>query len=416
LFAGQRARCRVFRLDEGPLVFGRLNLIEDGAHDSRISRQHVRIASVATGFQVTDLDSRNGTFVGGERIAGEVHVAAGSLVRVGGVLLLVVADVLPFQRHGLGVSDGFVAGPALRQALDAVAMTQQLGIVPSLLLFGETGAGKEIAAQVFHRAAGKPKAPFVAVNCATIPKDLAERLLFGSRRGAFSGATDAAGHVQAADGGTLFLDEIAELPLEVQSKLLRMLETRQVLRLGATAYEPVDVRVCAATWRDLRQEVAEGRFRKDLYYRIGQPAVRLPPLRERIEEIPWHVQDTLAAIVVDRPLELSESFVEACCSRPWHGNVRELRAEVRRAAATALARGAKSLTADDLQVTAGSPIEASVKPSVRVEIPEDECAAALAAEGGNVARAAKRLGVTRSKVRRWLERHSIDASRFKARP
>src|SRR4029077_20185067 len=131
---------------------------------------------------------------------------------------------------------------------------------------------------------------------------------FGSRRGAFSGATDAPGHVQAAHGGTLFLREAAELPAEVQTKLLRMLETRQVQRLGATSYESVDLRVCAATWRDLRGEVAAGRFREDLYFRIGQPEIRLPPLRQRIDEMPWHIQHVLDAVLGQRQLSATASF------------------------------------------------------------------------------------------------------------
>src|SRR5262249_3182678 len=159
-------------------------------------------------------------------------------------------------------------------------------------------------------------------------------------RGAFSGATDAHGHVQAADGGTLFLDEIGELPADVQSKLLRMLETREVQRLGATTMERVDVRVCAATFRDLRAEVGAERFREDLYFRIAKAKIRLPALRDRIEEIPWHIQHVLDECRRDAELGATASAVEAFAARFWPGNVRELRAEVRRAAAACLAKGA----------------------------------------------------------------------------
>jgi transcriptional regulator with PAS, ATPase and Fis domain len=251
----------------------------------------------------------------------------------------------------------------------------------------------------------------VAVNCAAIPKDIAERLLFGSRRGAFSGATDAPGHVQAANGGTLFLDEIADLPLEVQTKLLRVLETREVVRLGTTHGERVDVRICAATWRDLRKEVAAGRFREDLYFRISQPEIRLPPLRERIEEIPWHVQQTLETCGLGCPLEAMAPFIEACALRHWPGNVRELRAEVRRAAADACAREATTLGADALSPAAGQRI--TEDDSRAGDVPNDEVARALAVESGNVVGAARRLGIHRNKIRRWLERHRLDARRFK---
>jgi DNA-binding NtrC family response regulator len=237
--------------------------------------------------------------------------------------------------------------------------------------------------------------------------------LFGSRRGAFSGATDAAGQVQAANGGTLFLDEVAELSLDVQTKLLRMLETREVLRLGATNYERVDVRVCAATWRDLRQEVALGRFREDLYFRIGQPEIRLPPLRERIEEIPWHIQHLLDHCGAARQLEASAGFVEACAARVWPGNVRELRAEVRRAAA-ACAQEVRPLAAEDLAPQAGMRIIRETPSVPAAPFPDDEISAALLAEEGNVLAAARRLGIHRNKVRRWLERFGVDARQFKA--
>jgi DNA-binding NtrC family response regulator len=266
---------------------------------------------------------------------------------------------------------------------------------------------------VFHDSGSNPSAPFVAVNCATIPKDIAERLLFGSRRGAYSGAVDALGHVQMADGGTLFLDEVAELPPEVQTKMLRVLETREVQRLGATSYERVDVRVCAATWRDLRQDVASGRFREDLYFRIGQPEIKLPPLRARVEEIPWHIQHLLDELGTTRQLEVTAAFVEACAMRAWPGNVRELRAEVRRAAVLSAEDG-RPLAADDLAPTAGIPMGAPRSAPVSVSFPSDEISKALAAERGNVVKAARRLGIDRSRIRRWLERHGLEARQFKA--
>jgi DNA-binding NtrC family response regulator len=414
ILADQRPAQRVFRVDP-TLELGRAVLAEEDRHERLISRRHVRIALEQAQFVVTDLGSRNGTFIGGRRLTGPTPLPFLATLRIGGVLLLAVQDVLPFLEGGIGVREGIVCGPLLRQALETITLTRRMGLVPSLLLSGETGSGKEIAARVFHEAGGKPAAPFVAVNCATIPKELAERLLFGSRRGAFSGATDAAGYVQAAHGGTLFLDEVAELSLEVQTKLLRMLETREVLRLGATRPEPVEVQVCAATWRDLRGEVAAGRFREDLYFRIGQPEVRLPPLRERIEELPWHVQEALDACCGPGKLHASAAFIEACALRPWTGNVRELRAEIRRAAASSLASGVTTLGAQVLSALAGQPIgRPSNAPEPALALPADEFAAALSAEKGNVLGAARRLGVDRNRVRRWLAQHAVDARAFKS--
>jgi len=413
VFAHRGPAQRVFRLEEGVIELGRLELAERDVLDSNVSRKHVRVAFDGTRFEVEDLRSRNGTFASGSRLTGPTPVPAGTVVRAGGAVLLLTGDTLPFKRHGLDIRDGKVGGPALRQALETIRITREVGMVQSFLITGESGTGKELAAQTFHACGPKPNAPFTAVNCATIPKELAERLLFGSRRGAFSGATDAPGHVHAAHGGTLFLDEIAELSPEVQSKLLRMLETREVLRLGATQYEKVDVSVCAATWRDLRSEVRTGRFREDLYFRIGQAEVRLPPLRERIEEIPWHIQQVLDECGGEKKLAATSAFVEACMLRAWPGNIRELRSEVRRAAAAAVSAGSDVLIAEDLAKTAGRPIGESHAPASSAKFPSDEYAAALAAEAGNIVAAARRLGVHRNRVRRWLERHNVDPERFK---
>src|SRR5262249_24295980 len=155
-----------------------------------------------------------------------------------------------------------------------------------LPIFGETGSGKEGAARQFHAASSRRAGPFIAVNCATIPPLLAERLLFGARKGAFSGAdANVEGYIQAADKGTLFLDEISELQPGVQAKLLRVLQSREVFPLGASRGTQVDVAICSATHRDLRAEVAAGRFRDDLFCRICRPMVELPPLRARPKDI-----------------------------------------------------------------------------------------------------------------------------------
>jgi transcriptional regulator of acetoin/glycerol metabolism len=415
IFANQRARSRVFRWEGTPLELGRLELAEDDVRDSAISRKHLGLRFDGARWRVEDFGSRNKTFVAGQELTEPRAVEAGVPIRAGGAVLLALNDVLGFQRYGVGIRDGVVGGPSLRKALETVALSRKADLLTSVLISGESGAGKELAAKAFHDAGPNPRAPFVAVNCATIPKDLAERLLFGSRRGAFSGATDAPGYVQAADGGTLFLDEIAELPAEVQTKLLRLLETREVTRLGATSSERMDIRVCAATWRDLRQEVAAGRFREDLYFRVGQPEIHLPALRERIEEIPWHVQNVLETCGITRPIEITSAFIEALALRPWPGNVRELRAEVRRCVAAASAQDAKLLAPDGLAPTAGMRIALGAPAASRPAFPTDEVATALAAEAGNVVGAARRLGIHRNKVRRWLERYGVDVEHFKGR-
>ena len=234
-------------------------------------------------------------------------------------------DVGPVQRLGVRVTAGRVEGPALQEALQAVARAARLGT--TLHITGESGAGKEGLARTFHAGGPRPSGPFQAVNCATIPEGVAERLLiFGAKRGAYSGAdADADGYLVAAHGGTLFLDEVAELGLAVQAKLLRVLETGEVLPLGAAKPRKIDLRFCSATHRDLRAQVAAGKLREDLYFRIATPRVVVPPLRERPEEIAW-LLEAAAAEVISPGLALHASLVEGHLPPPAlaSGNVREL--------------------------------------------------------------------------------------------
>jgi transcriptional regulator with PAS, ATPase and Fis domain len=304
-------------------------------------------------------------------------------------------------------------GPSMQRAWKAVLRAARTARV--LHVTGESGTGKELAARAFHDAGPSHGGPFVAVNSASLVENLAERLLFGARKGAYSGAVDAKGFVQSAHGGTLFLDELAELDLGVQAKLLRVLETGEVVPLGTTAPERVDIRLCSATHADLRARVTEGKMRADLFFRLGTPRTTLPPLRERPEEIPWLVAHALhqgeATAERDppaRPPSPHVSLVEACLLRHWSGNVRELLAEVRHAAELAADEGAPVL-ARHLDPAAGRPLEAqpapaSAPPSAPLPPrPSDEAIAeALRASGGNVSRASRALRMHRTQLYRWI--------------
>jgi transcriptional regulator with GAF, ATPase, and Fis domain len=271
-----------------------------------------------------------------------------------------------------------------------------------------------------------------------VPPSLAERLFFGARRGAYSGAdVDSEGYLAAADGGTLFLDEIGDLPAEVQPKLLRALEQGEMLPLGAARPRRIDIAVCSATHVDLRRRVAEGRFREDLYYRVGQPLVRLSPLRARREEIPWLVQATLGRI---GGVAAHVSFVEALLVRPWPGNTRELCNAV--AAAAHVAKGGPDgvVKAQHLDAQVGRTLEATppiaVTPGVTppafaptpTSTPMSTPATSvptppptevslicdvLAKERGNVTRAAQVLGLHRTQLRRLLAQHQIDPRQYR---
>ena len=397
--------------------------------DPLLSRRHARVTFDGGRFTVHDLGSRNGTAVDGQRIHGAHTSASARVLRAGGTVALLCADIRPFLT-GVSVSDELVMGPALRAAWDAIGRAARS--TSTLHVSGESGTGKELAARAFHQRGPRARGPFVAVNCAAIPEGVAERLLFGARKGAYSGAaSDADGYLQAAHDGTLFLDEIAELHLTVQAKLLRVLETREVLALGAAQPRPVNLSVCSATHRELRAEVAAGRLRADLYFRIGRPDVALPPLRERLEEIPWLIARELGR--ADAALTAQAAFVESCLLRPWPGNLRELLAEVRSAAQQALAAGSAEVTEQHLApqagraltvtTTAAPPASAparSVKSPPRtgpLDRPRKEALAALLAKHGGVVQAvAADLGCSRRQIGRWLQEYQISRPPRARRP
>jgi len=409
-------RLRAAPMDRGRLVIGREGDL--AVDDERASREHAELRHSAGRLTVRDLGSRNGTFVDGVQTDGETVASPGAIVRVGRSLVLLAADVRPFDtvREADMGSGEFTVGPHLALSLGEVERTAMRG--DTLALRGESGSGKELAARRYHAASGRGGGPFVALNCAAIPEGVAERVLFGAKKGAFSGAVaDADGSIVAADKGTLFLDEIAELVPAVQAKLLRVLETREVLALGATRPRAVDVRVVVATHRDLRAEVAAGRFREDLYFRVGRPVVVLPPLRERREEIPWLVARAVAAVRED--LAVHTALLEACCTRPWPGNVRELLAEARHAAGEAVACGADRVGVEHLADEAGLPIRLPMgPPGAAPEAEEAEAAepsldraaieAALSRCRANVSAAARELGLHRTQLYRLMKLHGIE--------
>ena len=418
-------------LSDGALTIGREAPAFAALTDPLLSRRHAEVTYGGGQFHARDLGSRNGSSLDGEPLRGGVVARPGARVlRTGGTIFLLCPDLLPYS-SGVQLDGGTVIGPTLHEAWDAIARAARSG--DSLHLRGESGTGKELAARAFHGAGPRRGGPFVAVNCATIPEGVAERLLFGARKGAFSGATaDADGYLQAADGGTLFLDEIGELQPPVQAKLLRVLELREVVPLGASQPQTVDLRFVSATHKDLRAEATAGRLRQDLYFRIGRPEVTLPPLRERLEEIPWLVASEVERIGAG--LTAHASLVEACLLRPWPGNVRELAIEARAAAQAAIAAGSREVTEAHLSPAAGRPLGSGPPPDVppaeapasarpgaaeprarRTTPPSREALEALLAKhAGVIQEVAGELGCSRRQVGRFIELHRIDRARFRA--
>jgi transcriptional regulator of acetoin/glycerol metabolism len=416
------------RLHDGYVELGREHPAFADFPDPCLSRRHVAIRFDGQRFYATDLTSRNGTSVDGEHIRSGMPRVVTRLVRVGDSLLLILPDIEPFERFGVRVAGDRVEGPALQEVLRAVIQVARYG--STLHITGESGAGKEGLARAFHAGGVGAARSFVAVNCATIPEGIAERLLFGAKRGTYSGAdADADGYVQTAHGGTLFLDEVAELSLGVQAKLLRVLETGEVLQLGASKPQMVNLRFCSATHRDLRAHVAIGKLRADLYYRMAIPRVAVLPLRERPEEIPWLLTAEIAKIAPD--LLPHVSLVETCLLRPWPGNVREFLVEIRTAAQSAVSMGSKPVDARHLHSTAGSAFAVTPKdehpsstaitspyqgePSRAAPTPppsRSRITRALKQSGGNISACARELGVHRTQLKRWMERYGIHARTF----
>ena len=328
--------------DEGleqPIVAKVVVGTDPGAHlvlrDRRVSRKHAEFTIDEGRILLRDIGSRNGTFVGQHRVV-ETELPLGAIVRLGDTLVGVhprwyVREVSPSQAKSFGE----VTGKSLRMREIFAVLERVAPSDVTVLVEGESGTGKELVARSVRAASRRAEQPYVVFDCASVPRELAESELFGHRRGAFSGAVaDRAGAFQQANGGTIFLDELGELPLELQPKLLRVLETGELRRVGDDDMRQVDVRVIAATNRDLRAEVRRGRFREDLLYRLEVVKVRLPPLRERFEDIPEIVRHLLREeLSSDDPI--GGANLQRLMAHSWPGNVRELRNVLERAVALA---------------------------------------------------------------------------------
>jgi transcriptional regulator with GAF, ATPase, and Fis domain len=300
--------------------------------DVTVSREHCEIELHESGFRVRDLRSKNGVRVGGLRVY-DVSSSEALELRLGETLLS-IAPLSNSEVRERASDDRF--GDLLGESSKMRELFAILSRVApsdlSVVIEGETGTGKELVAHSIHRASARAAGPFVVFDCSAVSSSLIESDLFGHERGAFTGATGArAGALAEADGGTLFLDEIGELPLDLQQKLLRCLQSGEFKRVGATRFEKTDVRVIAATHRDLRSEIKAGRFREDLYYRLEGVAVHVPPLRERLSDLPHLVQHFMTQTDPAATLSaLPPGTLDMFRAHRWPGNVRELRNAVRR--------------------------------------------------------------------------------------
>ncbi|MBW2734282.1 MAG: sigma 54-interacting transcriptional regulator [Deltaproteobacteria bacterium] len=379
--------------------------------DSSLSRCHAVIAFGPREITLRDLGSHNGTQLNGSRFHGEAKVVPGDVVRCGSTVLMVVPDVAAYKGWPKSaLVEPLLGGPVMEQVrrrLDVLA-TQPVEV----LICGESGTGKDVAARYLHTRSGC-KGDYVPLNCAAVPEALFEAELFGATKGAFTGAVaNRSGLMQAARGGTLFLDEIGELPLSLQPKLLRAVELREVRQVGSNQLQHVDLRLAAATNRDLAQEVECERFRADLYHRLCGAQVQIPPLRARRDDIVIFAERFLAhhqASFQSAPAVcMSAAFVERLLLGAWKGNVRELERMLREALVQATMEQQTCLQVEHLPAIslAGAQGEGEDEEIMRLR-------RALTTAGGNVSRAAAELGMRRGRVYELLKVHGLVAEDFR---
>jgi two-component system, NtrC family, response regulator GlrR len=313
-----------FQLVEASCVLGAGREADMVIESDTASRRHAELRLVPEGVHVTDLQSKNGLFYLGQRFQSMI-LQPGGRFRLGSVEIALDLDLDTFAQRASGEPDGYAdligVSAGMRHLFSQLLRLE--GSKVNLLIAGETGTGKELVARAIHEHSPVRTGPLVTINCAALDRNLVRSELFGHKKGSFTGATQQQlGAFAAADGGTLFLDEIGELPLEVQPVLLRALEMRAIAPVGSHAEQAVDVRLIAATHRDLRAQVDAGRFREDLFYRVQVVRLEVPPLRERMQDIPL-----LARSIARRQgvVALPDDFVEALSRHTWPGNVRELR-------------------------------------------------------------------------------------------
>lgn len=388
--------------------------------DNTISALHAEITRSERGVLIRDLGSTNGISVDGRRVEG-VYLEDRTLVRLGETEIRIGAlkqhaevEVVAEDRFG----DLVGASMAMRAVF--AKLQRVAGNDITVLITGETGCGKELAAAAVRDHGSRAAAPFVVVDCGALPHNLIESELFGHERGAYTGAErKRAGAFERANTGTLFLDEVGELPMALQPTLLGVLERRQVRRVGGNSDIALDVRVIAATNRDLASEVGRGLFRADLFYRLAVVEIRLPALRERNEDVPLLVEHFLAQVPGERPT-IGPDMMARLKEHPWPGNVRELRNVIERAAALeeplelrqelrAVVKGGGAPvapTSSAAEVDLQTPFKEQ-KGAMVATFEEKYIRALLEETGGNVTQAAKRAGIDRMYVYKLMSRYGV---------
>jgi transcriptional regulator with GAF, ATPase, and Fis domain len=402
--------------------------------DPTVSRMHAELEVRDDGVWIRDLQSKNGTYVNNIRVI-HARVADAAVIRLGSVELTaryhrasVAVALWPSDRLG-ALLGGSVAMRELFARIVRVAATES-----SVLVRGETGTGKELVAKAIHEHSSRKSGPFVTVDCGAMPPDLLEAELFGHVRGAFTGATSTReGAFESAEGGTVFLDEIGELPLQLQPKLLRVLDSRTIRRVGESQYRAVNVRIVSATHRDLASMVSAGAFREDLYFRLAVLPLRVAALRERLEDVPLLAASFVSPAI--RQQILTPTVLATLSSLPWLGNVRELRNTIERIVALGADEGLGMVDGPLRDTPALAPVTRAIQPTsvlprapsvlppaavidpsrpfkaVRDEwmdqLEREYVTALLKLHHRNISAAASAAGLDRSYLHRLIKRHNL---------
>ena len=387
--------------------------------DRSVSRRHAEVRREGDFVIVRDLNSTNGTYYRDARV-GEVFVPLGGEISFGKTRVKILPEELSIEaKPHIQERLGSLIGGDLRMREIFTLIEDIADSDVTVVIEGETGTGKELVAQAIHERSQRAKRPFVVFDCTNQPKDLIESSLFGHVRGAYTGATaPRAGAFERANSGTIFLDELGEFSLDLQPKLLRVLESREIQKVGGDGYEPVDVRVIAATNRNLRAEVRAGRFREDLYYRLAVVKLQLPPLRDRTADIPRLVEHFLE--ISGANCQVDPRCYDKLKYYGWPGNVRELKNVVDRAAA--LSRGknnvdlSRFIQNEEDDGMSSSPAPADTKLSFKeakgkvISSFESQYIETLLREhGNNISVAAREAGIDRKHFKDLMRKHGIAA-------
>ena len=398
-----------------PAVIGRHTGCAMVLFDKKVSSTHLEVMGTEHGMRVRDLGSRNGTYLGEHRVV-ELLLTKPATLRCGDTLL----ECRPGKPERVPLSKADRFGPLTGGTPHMRALFDRLRLIApttvSVLIGGETGTGKELVAKAIHEESDRAGKPFVVVDCSAIPSTLADSTLFGHEKGAFSGADrKRPSPFVDADGGTIFLDELGELPLDVQPKLLRVLAERRVKSVGSNQYVPVAARFVCATRRDLLEEINQGRFRDDLFFRIAEARVDVPPLRERLDDllplIKRMFEDGGKSSAYGR---ITPESIDRLSRHDWPGNVRELRNVV--TLALAFDRGGPIDLAEHLS----KPLKAAPKrgawrertyASAKEELDRGYFSGLHEAAGGNITEMARRAELNRETVRLYVKQLGIGGGR-----